>query len=57
MTHRMICTADLSKVYRVVVARRKTDDAGMAEVDMHLLRNEDHSGSTPDASPKIEERE
>lgn len=30
------------------------ENAGMAEVAMHLLRNEDYSGSTPDASPKVE---
>ena len=43
--------ADLQEVW---LRLAKKFDAGMAEVDMHLLRTEDHSGSTPDASPKVE---
>jgi hypothetical protein len=32
-------------------------DAGVAEVAMHLPRKEDYSGSTPDASPILQESE
>ncbi len=43
--------ADMNAVYSRLAEK---ENAGMAEVAMHLPRNEDHSGSTPDASPKVE---
>ncbi len=55
--HRMIlATADLSKIFKVVVARRK-QYAGMAEEAMHHSRNVDYSCSTQDARSMIEESE
>jgi hypothetical protein len=45
--------ADMQQVYARLAEK---EDAGVAEEAMHLLRNEDHSGSTPDTSPKIDER-
>ena len=46
---------ELNADYRDVCKRlAESENAGMAEVAMHLLRTEDHSGSTPDASPKVE---
>jgi hypothetical protein len=54
MTHKMIlATADLSTIYKVVVARRK--NAGMAEEAMHRPRKADYSCSTQDTSPSFEE--
>ena len=57
MEHEMILLdADFRTVCARLVARRK-HNAGMAEVDMHLPRKEDYSGSTPDASPILQESE
>jgi hypothetical protein len=54
--HRMIlATADLSRVFKVVVARRK--NAGMAEEAMHRPRKADYSCSTQDTSPSSNESE
>ena len=44
--------ADMRHVYARLA---KKEDAGMAETAMHLPRKQDDSGSTPDASPKIED--
>ena len=46
--------ADLNAVYERLAGK---DNAGMAEVDMHLLRNEDYSGSTPDSRSTLNEGE
>ena len=55
MEHEMILLdADFRTVCARLVARRK-HNAGMAEVDMHLPRNEDYSGSTPDSRSMIAE--
>jgi hypothetical protein len=55
MEHEMILLdADFRSVVKRLTARKKVD-AGMAEVDMHLSRKEDYSGSTPDASPSSEQ--
>jgi hypothetical protein len=44
--------ADLRQVW---LRLAKGFDAGMAEVGMHLLRNEDYSGSTPDSRSILQE--
>ena len=55
--HEMILLdADFRTDCARLTARRK-QHAEMAEVDMHLLRNEDYSGSTPDFRSTFEERE
>jgi hypothetical protein len=55
MTHRMILMShDFKEVLKVMVAKKK--NAGMAEVDMHLTRNEDYSGSTPDSRSTFEQK-
>ena len=45
--------ADMQQVYARLAEKHH---AGVAEAAMHLPRKEDHSGSTPDTSPKIDER-
>jgi hypothetical protein len=55
MEHEMLLLdADFKPVARMV-ARRK-QHAGMADMDMHLPRKQDYSGSTPDSSPTFDER-
>ena len=47
--HRMyLLSADLREVHARLSLKFR---AGMAEKEMHLIRNEDQSGSIPDASP------
>ena len=48
--------ASMEAVYGRLAGRHRFN-AGMAEVDMHLLRNEDYSGSTPDSRSTFEESE
>lgn len=55
MEHEMLLMDADFRVVARMTARRK--HAGMAEVDMHLLRNEDHSGSTPDSCSSFKESE
>lgn len=58
MTHKMIlATADLSKIYRIVVATRKTESAGVAQVAEHGIRIPEGEISSISTSPKFDERE
>ena len=52
MIHKFEFKADLHKVYERLAGK---ENAGMAETDMHRLRNADDLGSIPGASTKDED--